>query len=351
MRLLLYPFSFCYGLVVVLRNFFYDSGIFPSVKFNLPVILVGNLSTGGTGKTPHTEYLIRLLSGKYRVATLSRGYGRQSKGFREVTLRSSVNEAGDEPLLYKTRHPELTVTVCENRAEGIRTIIKQFPNVQVILMDDGFQHRRVVPGFKILLTSWQRPFYKDHLLPAGNLREPVSGKRRADCLIVTKTPDGVEAEKKSITRKVRMHEKPVLFSSLTYGHPKPVFTGTVVTFPEHPKVVILFAGIADAGRFVEYVTARYVKPDIFLFGDHHEYTPAELDELAEHFQTRMLNEPSTVLLTTEKDAMRLRTAAEHGMLKELPVFYVPVDILLPPEDQSVFDELILNYVETNKSDS
>jgi len=351
MRLLLYPFSFCYGLVVVLRNFLYDSGIFPAVKFNLPVILVGNLSTGGTGKTPHTEYLIQLLSGKYNVATLSRGYGRQSKGFREVTIRSSVNEAGDEPLLYKTRHPELTVTVCENRAEGIRTIMEQFPDVQVILMDDGFQHRRVVPGFKILLTSWQQPFYRDHLLPAGNLREPAAGKKRADCLVVTRTPTGVEAEKKMVTGKASMRDKPVFFSSLKYGTPRPVFADTNIEFPSLPKAVILFAGIADADRFVDFVTSHYVKPDQFLFGDHHEYSPAELDELAEHFHSRILTEPSTVLITTEKDAMRLRTATEHGMLKELPVFYIPIDVVFPTDAQPAFDEMILDYVEKNKTNS
>ena len=351
LRILLIPFSLLYGLAVFCRNALYDIGVFRSHSFKLPVILVGNLSTGGTGKTPHVDYLIRLLKPGYKVATLSRGYGRETKGYREATLHCSVTEIGDEPLLYKTRHPDVVVTVCEDRASGIRTILKQHPEIQVIIMDDGFQHRRVKPGFSLLLTPWQKPWFRDYLLPAGNLREQSSGRHRANCAVITRTPADASPEMMSALRgKADLHHgKPVFFSSIQYGSPLPVFKDAP-TFPERPAKVVLFAGIADADRFVAYAESKFGEVDATLFSDHHIFTERELVDLSEKYQQWHLQTGNAVLLTTEKDAMRLRTGSDASSLSSLPLYYLPIDVVFHQETAS-FDAIIHNYVEQNQRNS
>jgi tetraacyldisaccharide 4'-kinase len=349
MRLFLYPFALLYGFVVMVRNFLYNSGILPAAKFKIPVILVGNLSTGGTGKTPHVEFLVQLLNKNYHIATLSRGYGRRTKGYREVDSHSSAWEVGDEPLLYKSRHPELTVTVCEDRAVGIRTILKTHPKTDVIIMDDGFQHRRVKPGFSMLLTSWADPFINDHLLPAGNLREPGSGSQRADCIVVTRTPSGSASEvRKALSDKIAsVSQRPVYFSSLKYSNPEPVFRETAPSFPAGSIKPVLFAGIADPASFMEHVTEKFGVPDVILFGDHHDYTEKEMEDLFERYQSRMLTDKNAVLITTEKDAMRLRTVSNAGVLKMLPLYFIPIDVVLHP-GETTLETRILTYVAENK---
>ena len=348
MRLILYPFSLLYGLVILIRNLLYDIGILGSARFDIPVILVGNLSTGGTGKTPHVEYLIRLLKARYKVATLSRGYGRETRGFREATIHCSVTDVGDEPLLYKTRHPEIIVTVCENRAEGIRTILKMHPEVQVILMDDGFQHRAVRPGFSILLTPFRKPWNRDHLLPAGNLREQVSGRKRAACAVVTGTPPQLSTnDLQPVADALRMPaQKPVFFSSVAYGELLKVFDDAPAFAP--PAKVVLFAGIAHAGAFEQKVKELYGDVVSVFYGDHHVYTEEEITDLAEKFREWDMLSGKAVLMTTEKDAMRLRTAAHASLLHGLPLYYLPINVVLRTHLNASFDAMILQYVEQNQ---
>lgn len=351
MRLLLYPFALIYGLVILVRNLLYDTGIFRSVSFDLPVILVGNLSTGGTGKTPHIEYLIRLLKARYNIATLSRGYGRETRGYREATIHCSVTEIGDEPLLYKTRHPEIIVSVCENRAEGIRTLLQAHPEIQVILMDDGFQHRRVRPGFSILLTPFRKPWFRDHLLPAGNLREQTAGRSRASCAVVTGTPDIIKQnEKSSFEQAMKMPEqKPVFFSKLKYAEPVPVFSDAPLF--RMPEKVVLFAGIADATVLEQKVKDLYGDTVAVFFGDHHVYTEEEISDLAEKFREWDMLSGNAILLTTEKDAMRLRTAGNASLLHGLPLYYLPINVVLHDNENASFDAMILQYVEQNQRNS
>ncbi len=185
LRIIAYPFSILYGLVLMLRNKFYDWGIFKSVRFHLPVISVGNLSVGGTGKTPHIEYLIRLLRPDYQTATLSRGYGRKTRGFLLSDTSTTAADMGDEPLQFKTRHPDIAVAVDEKRVRGIKKLLELFPETQVVLLDDAFQHRAVNPGLSIVLTDFSKPYFEDHILPAGTLREFRAGIKRADIIIVS----------------------------------------------------------------------------------------------------------------------------------------------------------------------
>lgn len=188
LQLLLYPLSICYGLIVHGRNLLFDFGILASKKFPLPVISVGNLSVGGTGKTPHIEYLIKLLIDNYKIATLSRGYGRKSKGFIEASIQNNVFDIGDEPMQFVNKFSEVVVSVDEKRATGIQQLLATHPELQVILLDDAFQHRYVKPGLSILLTDYSRLYMADYLLPCGTLREFGTGAQRADLIVVTKTP-------------------------------------------------------------------------------------------------------------------------------------------------------------------
>jgi len=343
LRLILLPFSLIYGAVIWLRNKAYDTGIFSSRKFNLPVICIGNLTVGGAGKSPMAEYLIRLLSGHYKVAVLSRGYGRKTKGFRLVEPSDSVSDTGDEPLQFKRKFTDVTVAVSEKRVPGIERLEKAH---DLVLLDDAFQHRAVTPGLSILLFDFTR--LKDFflMLPAGNLREPFSGRKRADVIVITKTAGILNpAEKASVLGRIKPfpHQR-VLFSYLRYGDLKPVFSGTDLTLGNINKrsSVFLLSGIANPAPLVKKLKEMCGELIHHEYPDHHSFSTKNIAKLANEFNASA--SAVKIIITTEKDAQRIRLQALQELLNGLPVYYLPVEAKIEPADEADFNSLIEHYV-------
>ncbi|HEX6224709.1 MAG TPA: tetraacyldisaccharide 4'-kinase [Chryseolinea sp.] len=339
LRILLFPFSLLYYLITQVRNYRYDHGLRSSVKFELPVICVGNLSLGGTGKTPMIEHLIRLLQDRYKLATLSRGYGRATKGIRIAETADNASTLGDEPFQFHTKFSKrVTVAVGEERALAIPTILQEHPDIQVILLDDGFQHRQVSAGFNILLTDYHRPFYNDYLLPSGRLRESRSGATRADVIVVTKCPASLPEEKMiEIERSIRGYaSRPVFFTTIRYGTPKP-FSKTAAA---PTKQIVLISGIANSKPLEAYAVENFTLIKHLEYRDHHTYTVTDI----KNFVNLRRDHPQVSFLTTEKDKVKLDVPQFHDLLNGIPLFYLPIEIdfLKAGED---FDEMVLNIVE------
>ena len=344
----MYPFSLCYGLAMQIRNLLFDLHVLPSIKFIKPVISVGNLTYGGTGKTPHIEYLIRLLKPTMFLATLSRGYGRKSKGFIIASIRSNVKYIGDEPMQFLRKFGGIKVVVDEKRKRGIQLLSDKYPGLKVILLDDAFQHRYVTPGLSILLTDYHKPYYEDWVLPSGTLREFRSGSHRADIIIVTKTPKIFSP----ITRRRIIEElKPaghqrVYFSYIKYVDPLPVFDSLNLTFPEKVTNILLFTGIANDYPLREHLERMCSELVVLKFADHHPYNLRDIEEITRKFNN--LPTQKKIIMTTEKDMMRLKTQELSTNLKNLPLFYVPMEIDFHGNDKENFDNEMLNYVEKNQ---
>lgn len=348
-RRILLPLSPLYDLVMRIRNFCYDRGILKSTGFEVPVISVGNLTTGGTGKTPHIEYLIRLLKKNKRVATLSRGYGRKSKGFLIVPEVTTTKMVGDEPMQYHVKFPDIIVSVAENRVEGIQQLLHRTNKPQIILLDDAFQHRAVKAGLNILLIEYDAVFKKDYLLPAGNLREPFSSKSRADIIIVSKSPSIlVPIEKKRMIEQLDPlpHQK-VFFSFIRYGEfnkvfgPQPLMLMGASYYLEKRFTILLVTGIANPAGLVEYLRRHTDKLETLLFPDHHEFDSKDIQRIKERFDN--IANPSKIIVTTEKDAMRLQNPDIDQTIRKLPVFYLPIEIAIH-QDGDQFNKVIEDYV-------
>lgn len=312
LRKILFPFSIVYDIVTSVRNFLYEKNILKSHTFDIPVICIGNLSTGGTGKTPMTEYLISLLQNQYSIAVLSRGYGRKTRGFHQVATTDSPENTGDEPLQIKKKFPHITVAVDENRVHGI-SILKE--NHNLILLDDAFQHRRVKPSFTILLTGYDQLFVNDLLLPAGNLRESRRGAKRADVIIVTKCPKGLsEQEKDNIRKKIKpLPEQPLLFSHLEYANN---CTNTLENKPLaffKDQKFTLITGIANPAPLVNFLKSSGLDFEHLKFPDHHAFSEKEM----------AIFKQKDLILTTEKDFVRL-----DRKLSSEKLFYLPVKMVL-----------------------
>lgn len=332
MNYLLYPFAILYAAVTSVRNYFYDRGLKPQAEFDLPVISVGNLTVGGTGKTPMVEYLLRLLKNDYKVATLSRGYGRDTKGFRMASASDTPSTLGDEPFqFYRKFAPEVKVAVGEERALAIPMIIQEC-DAEVILLDDAYQHRRVNPSFSILLTDYNRPFYLDHVLPAGRLRETRAGAARADVVVVTKCPtDLSQAEEDEIRKKIAAYARtPVFFVTLDYGDPVPFGKPAPIM-----KNVFLVTGIARPEPLEQYVTGKYGLTRHLAFPDHRDYDAADLKKI----QQLSVEKPGTAILTTEKDMVKLQVP----QMASCPIYYLPIAVRFLKEG-NVFDEMIRTHV-------
>jgi len=338
LRILLLPFSWIFLVVVHVRNYLYDRGLKPSVKFELPVISVGNLSVGGTGKTPMVEHLIRILGGEFHIATLSRGYGRSSKGIRIASATENPSSLGDEPFqFYKKFGDRITVAVGEERALAIPTILQEHPETEIILLDDAFQHRKVSPSLSILLSDYNRPFYKDVLLPAGRLREGRGGAARADVIVITKCPSGIlDDEMMNIEKLVRLYaERPVFFTSIRYGNPLP-FSTKLETPTQN---VMLISGIANHKPLEDYVKQNYSLLKHLKFKDHHAYTDADVESIANEVDRN----PQMSIITTEKDKVKLEMPEFQSTINTLPIFYLPIEIDFL-KDGKDFDEIVLNHV-------
>ena len=321
---LLYPFALIYDLVTRLRNWFFDIGWLKSASSPIKSIVVGNLSVGGTGKTPMVEFLIRMLHKEQKLATLSRGYGRKTRGFLKASPEVSPEEIGDEPFqIYQKFGQNISVFVGENRLNALNEIAAQPNAPELILLDDAYQHRYVNGDLKILLSTFQKPFFSDFLLPMGRLRESRSGAKRADLIIITKCPNQLnDSEKIRFRNKAANYCKlntPVLFSSILYGEPIPL--GISLLFS--PKVILL-TGLANDQPLVDYVHEKFELLKVLRYPDHHDYAEVDFDKLAHAF--RQLASQNPVVLTTEKDAVKVKSNAPEGFLAEIPIFVLPIEV-------------------------
>jgi tetraacyldisaccharide 4'-kinase len=345
-HLLLLPFSYCYGLLMMVRNWMFNCGLLKSTGFDVPIISIGNLSAGGTGKTPHIEYLIRLLKDRFHLATLSRGYGRDSSGYVLASRRSNYRYIGDEPMQFVRKFGEVKVAVDGNRERGINSLLKKYPFLNVILLDDAFQHRRIKPGLSILLTDYHHLYTEDHVFPSGMLREFPHGAKRADLIVVTKTPKVFSP----ITRrriiddlKPTAHQQ-VFFSYILYNEPVAAF-GWRDPFQQRYSYILLVTGIANDDPLREHLERKCTELVRMKFSDHHPYTEEDVINISKRFDD--LPSQKKVIVTTEKDLMRLKIPELAPHLRSMPVFYIPISTEFHGNDKAVFDKTITGYVEKN----
>ncbi len=340
-RFVLFPLSILYGCVIWLRNKLFDKNIFRSVSFNFPIICVGNLSVGGTGKTPMVEYLVRLLKDEYQVATMSRGYKRKTKGFAIANENTTALDIGDEPMQFYNKFPEITVSVAEERLVSIPQLLHDRPDTRVIILDDAFQHRHVKAGLNILLTEYRDLFTRDFLLPAGNLRDLKSSYKRADVIIVTKCKSHLTMEEKEkITREIKPLEyQQVFFSKIEYGSPYHLFNKEE-RFLTPDTNILLVCGIANPKPLKEVLNTYVETYDMMRFRDHHIFNTADLKEIQEEFEA--IESDNKIILTTEKDGVRL--AKFENELKQLPVYVFPIrhKILFGEEDR--FHDIVFEAI-------
>jgi tetraacyldisaccharide 4'-kinase len=331
----LFPFAVLYDIVTSARNRLYDLGLKPSTKFDVPVISVGNLAVGGTGKSPMIEHLVRLISSTRKVATLSRGYGRSTRGFRIASSKDSARTLGDEPFqFYKKFHRKIIVAVGEERAFAIPNILQLHDNVDTILLDDAFQHRRVTPSLQILLTDYNNLFTRDYLIPAGRLRESKSGARRADVIVVTKCPHEIsDDEMMRIDDQIRrIANKPVFFSIIRYGDL--VSFKATETFDQNP--VLLLTGIANASPLENHIRQRFKFLKHYRFSDHHNYSKEEIRRICAEAEKH-----KAAVITTEKDASKLMSDEFNSITSKVAFFYIPIEIEFLKNGKD-FDAMVLN---------
>ena len=349
----LLPLSWLYGLGVKFRNMLFEIGILHSESFDVPVISVGNITVGGTGKTPHVEYLIELLKDKAKVAVLSRGYKRRTRGFVIADDNATAKTIGDEPLQMKRKYgDDITVAVDRKRCHGIRQLISDEDGIDVILLDDAFQHRYVKPGVNILLVDYHRLIIYDKLLPAGRLREPLSGKNRADIVIVTKCPHDLKPmEFRVITKAMNLYPfQRLFFTCLEYRNITPVFGRGEQSLDSIGKDchILLLTGIASPQQMIEDLSPRCPHITPLTFGDHHTFTSSDVARINNEFAA--LPHPK-MIITTEKDATRL--IAVEGLSEEVrgAMFALPVKIRFMLGQEESFNEKIIGYVRKNSRNS
>jgi len=325
-----------YYIITLIRNLFFDWGIIKSQKLQEPSICIGNLSVGGSGKTPMTIYLTKLLKNDFQLQILSRGYGRKTSGYKEVSEDSTSDDVGDEPLLYKKRFKTvITVAVAEKRSLGANELLKIQIKNSILLLDDAFQHRSVNAGFSILLTPFQQIFSSDFLLPVGNLREARCGAKRADCIVITKCPESIEATHKNrIIECMQKYSKPIFFSSIEYG--ELISFGAKRTSFE---TVLLVCGIAKPETLIIELRKKY-KVEVLLFADHHNFDSSDIKGIHQKFNTFVGD--GAAILTTEKDYVRLQTKLTADELETYPWYYLPIELKIENEEE--FNFLIKKYV-------
>jgi tetraacyldisaccharide 4'-kinase len=350
----LYPFSLLYGFITGIRNFLYNAEIIKSHEFTVPVICVGNISAGGTGKTPHTEYLIELLHKNFRVAVLSRGYKRKSSGFIIADSHSTVNDIGDEPLQISRKFPGVTIAVDRNRVHGVEEIMKTDPDTGVIILDDGYQHRRITPGLLILLSDFDNLLINDHMLPYGNLRESWHNMNRADIILITKSPENISPIQRRLIVQ-DMNKKPyqnLYFTSISYRDPVPLFEnddkndGPFSSRLISERGFLLVTGVANSRPLAEYLSKKAGEITQLSFGDHHNFTMNDIERI--HNAYNSLKTPLKYIITTEKDSVRLREITNIAEPVRSSIYYIPIGIWFLNDDKDEFDNMIVDYVRKNK---
>lgn len=338
---ILKPLSWLYSGVTGIRNLLFDRGYVKTASFDIPVISVGNITVGGTGKTPHTEYLVSLLKEKTRTAVLSRGYGRSTSGYLLAGNESDCRTIGDEPYQIHNRFPDISVAVCEDRAKGVKRLLSE-TDTQAVILDDAFQHRRISPSLSILLTDWNRLLLNDCAMPAGRLRESAAGRRRADIIIVTKCPDTMTSdEMESLSSRLAVRpEQRVFFSTFNYGQPYSLTDGSPL---ESDAPVLAVTGIAQPQPLVWKLESDGRKVKLLAFADHHAYSSRDIGKIQSELD---LLGPDAVIMTTQKDAARLCAMELPGQLAPR-IFVMPVSVRFL-KDRQEFDNLIINHLESFK---
>lgn len=335
-----------YAVVVWWRNLMYDSGLFRCVTVPVTTIGVGNLCVGGAGKTPQVEYLLRLLSGKYPTALLSRGYRRCSRGFQLDDGSHSVQQLGDEPAMVARKFPEVRVAVCKDRVEGINRLMEDDRSPRVVILDDVYQYRKLKTTLTILLTEYNKPFYRDKILPFGDLREPYRRSRRADIVIVSKAPEKLNPmDAHAIIDHLELRPcQKIFFSYIHYNDPVPIGGGDSVKLTSFGTVLLL-TGIAHSDEMVAYVRKHCGVKEMIL-GDHHAYSASDIRIVRNRFAE--LKADNKAILTTEKDAVKLLELGNE-LLEELPIFTLPIEVRIHQQKDYVFDDIVQKAVEGNVS--
>jgi len=347
LRLLLLPLGWCYGLIVEGIKWSYRMGLKKAQRFSIPTIVVGNLSTGGTGKTPHVEYLLEVLSSHYQLAVLSRGYGRKTKGFKWVQTDDLAIDVGDEPLQIRQKFPAIPVVVAEKRARAIPKIIKELSQTELLLLDDAMQHWPVLADTYILLTAYQDPFYKDYILPAGNLREFRHNYKRAEIIIVTKCPKSLSIqERQQFINKLQPRKgQAVFFSSIRYQTPYALRNQQHILPWEllNDYQILLITGIAKPNSLVTEVQSYAKHIELLRFPDHHTYTPSNWKQIEQQLE-KMQQKGKVLIFTTEKDAERLRVVATVTA----PIFIVPISIEIAFQQADKLQQLLTLMIKHKK---
>lgn len=353
LKILLYPLSLIYGLVVWTRNMLFDIHVFKQHEFNVPIISVGNLTVGGTGKTPHAEYLISILKTKNNVAYLSRGYKRKTKGFVMANMNSTIADIGDEPVQIKQKFPEIPVAVCEKRELGIHKLLtNKSLDIDAIILDDAFQHRSVKANINILLIDYTRQIFNDHLLPYGRLRESTKAKYRANFIIYTKCPTNMQPIDQRIIKNkldIRPYQN-LFFTTIDYGEITPTEKGLTL-FSDNMRnySILLVTGIANPDPLVDYLKPQVGEIIHEKFPDHYNYTLNDMNKLVTQFQ--QIESKNKIILTTEKDLVRLKSAIDQPEHFFEQLYYIPIEIKFLDRTKYTFNKRILNYVTENRSNS
>lgn len=348
LKLFLLPFAVLFGIVTWIRNKLFDFKILPSSTFNVPVISVGNLCAGGTGKTPHVEYLLRLFGSGSDLATLSRGYGRKTNGFRIGGAEDHAGTIGDEPAQFANKFPQITVAVDERRKRGMEHLLRLQTPPSVFILDDAFQHRYVKPGFSILLTDYHNLYTNNYMLPFGTLRESRSGAARADIIVVTKTPfvlSPIERQRIIDAINPKPHQT-VVFSFIRYGELRSLWNQQeTISNNNRCSVIMMVAGIANSYPMEFELKNRCNDLVISRYKDHHTYTERDFKEINQKFSD--IYTRNKLLVTTEKDAMRMLDPKIRSYASQLPFYYLPIEIDFHNGDKQLFDQTLLTYARKN----
>lgn len=344
-RILLFPFSLAYGAIVWLRNRLFDSKLLKSTSFNLPVICVGNLSAGGTGKSPMVEFLLTKFSKQYQVAVLSRGYKRKTRGYSLAHENTTALEIGDEPMQFHLKFPGVSVAVGEERIVAIPQLLHDRPGTEVIILDDAFQHRHVQAGFNMLLTDYSNLFTRDWFLPTGDLRDEKKSHRRAQVIVVTKCPANLSTtEKEALQQEIRplAHQR-LFFSAIRYGQPYHIISKQTIALQDSVEV-LLVSGIANPGPLKKYLQETTGTYDEILYSDHHIFSIDDWNDITKRFNNMQAG--NKIILTTEKDAVRLIKFDQQ--LQALPVYVLPIEVQFLFGEESAFTQLITTFITGNK---
>lgn len=341
-RILLIPFSILYGMVILTRSLLYKTGLLNRTEFDIPVICVGNLSFGGTGKTPHIEYLIRLLETNNEVAVLSRGYRRKTSGYLLVNETAVAYDVGDEPLQIKKKFKNVAVGVCENRVLGVPNLLADSPETNVILMDDGFQHLEIKAGLNIILTDYSHLFTRDFIAPSGTLREFRSGAKRADIIIVTKCPEHISTDEqhKLIQEIAPLKNQKVFFTYQTFSEPAGLYINDLAA--DANADVLLFAGIAYTNSLEKHLSGIFKSVTTIKYSDHKDYSKETIGEILTRYNSIVSD--NKIIMTTEKDAVKLQSKEFEELFRDVKIFYQPMEIEFTDSCKTDFNKLILDYV-------